>query len=100
MRAHRRGHGRAPLRARHVLNQSKTLNGGFLGLVAEEAALSADPEGRALESLHLRYLRPVRTGPAVARAEVRDGVGEVEVRDGATDALAVIATTRAAPHGP
>jgi hypothetical protein len=44
----------------------------------------------------MRYLRPVRTGPAVARAEVRGAIGEVEVRDAATDALAIIATTRAA----
>lgn len=77
-----------------VLNHSQTLNGGLVSLVVEEAALSADPAGRPLESLHLRYLRPVRTGPAVARAEVRGTTGEVEVRDAATDALAIIATTR------
>jgi acyl-coenzyme A thioesterase PaaI-like protein len=79
-----------------LLNRSQTLNGGFVSLVVEEAALSADPLGRPLESLHMRYLRPVRTGPAVARAEVRGAIGEVEVRDAATDALAIIATTRAA----
>jgi len=37
----------------------------------------------------------VRVGPAVARATVRSGVGEVVVTDrGRGDALAVLATTR------
>ena len=81
-----------------VLNQSKSLNGGLLGVVVEEAALSADPAERPLSSMHLRYLRGVRQGPAEARAEVRGDLGEVEVRDAATGALAVVATTRAAAH--
>ena len=34
--------------------------------------------------------------PAEARAEVSGDLGEVEVRDAATGALAVVATTRAA----
>jgi hypothetical protein len=42
----------------------------------------------------LRYLRPVRTGPAVATAEVRAGLGRVEVRDEGDDRAAVAATTR------
>ena len=41
----------------------------------------------------MRYLRPVRIGPAVASAQVRAGLGRVEVRDaGSDDRLAVAAT--------
>jgi len=76
-------------------NASKTLNGGLLALVVEEAHLSA-VSGNTLASLAMRYLRPVRVGPAVAHAEVRAGLGRVEVRDaGSEDRLAVTATTRA-----
>lgn len=80
-----------------LLNASNTLNGAFLALAVEEAALSADPNGRPLESLQMRYARPVRTGPAIATATVQRGLGEVEVHDAATGALAVLATTRAEP---
>jgi hypothetical protein len=46
----------------------------------------------------MRYVQPVRVGPAVAEAEVRDGLGRVVVRDaGREDRLAVIATTRTFP---
>jgi hypothetical protein len=46
----------------------------------------------------MRYVRPVRVGPALAEAEVRDGLGNVVVRDAGRDGrLAVIATTRAFP---
>ena len=77
------------------LNASGTLNGGLLALAVEEAALSAEP-GTTLASLSMRYAQPVRVGPAVARAEVRHGLGNVVVRDeGRDDRLAVIATTRA-----
>ncbi|HVN51684.1 MAG TPA: hotdog domain-containing protein [Acidimicrobiales bacterium] len=77
------------------LNASGTLNGGLLALAVEEAALSAQP-GATLASLSMRYVRPVRVGPAIARAEVRDGLGDVAVRDqGRDDRLAVVATTRA-----
>jgi acyl-coenzyme A thioesterase PaaI-like protein len=76
------------------LNASGTLNGGLLALAVEEAALSATP-GATLSSLSMRYAQPVRVGPAVAEADVRDGLGSVVVRDtGREDRLAVIATTR------
>jgi acyl-coenzyme A thioesterase PaaI-like protein len=75
-------------------NASNTLNGGLLALVVEEAALSLTP-GESLSSLAMHYLQPVRVGPAVATAEVRAGLGRVEVRDaGREDRLAVVATTR------
>ncbi|MEZ5244516.1 MAG: hotdog domain-containing protein [Acidimicrobiales bacterium] len=77
------------------LNAAGTLNGGLLALAVEEAALSGG-DGRPLESMTMRFVSPVRTGPAVAVAEVRDGLGNVVVRDeGRDDRLAVIATTRA-----
>ncbi len=76
------------------LNASGTLNGGLLALVVEEAALSEEPGG-SLASLSMRYAQPVRVGPAVARADLRDGLASVVVRDaGRDDRLAVIATTR------
>jgi acyl-coenzyme A thioesterase PaaI-like protein len=77
-----------------VYNASRAINGGMLAVAVEEAALSADPAARWVESMHLRYLRSVRVGPAVARADVHYGMGRVEVHDASTDAIAAIATTR------
>ena len=83
-----------PMR-RDGLNASGTLNGGLLALLVEEAALSAAPAGATLASMAMRYAQPVRVGPAIAEADVRDGLGDVVVRDaGRDDRLAVIATTR------
>ena len=77
------------------LNASNTLNGGLIALACEEAALSLSP-GSTLASLDLRYLQPVRVGPAVAEAEVRHGLGRIEVRDAGNDnRLCVVATSRA-----
>ena len=76
------------------LNAAKTVHGGLIALAAEEAALSLAP-GTSLSSLALRYLQPVRVGPAVATARGRDGLGRVELRDsGHGNRLAVTATTR------
>lgn len=76
------------------LNASRTVNGGLLALAVEEAALSLD-RGATLGSLALRYLQPVRVGPAVATAELQGRLGRVEVRDtGAGGRCAVLATTR------
>jgi acyl-coenzyme A thioesterase PaaI-like protein len=76
------------------LNSSNTVNGGLIALAAEEAALSLAP-GATLSSLSLRYLRPVRVGPAVATAATRSGLGQIEVRDaGNENRLSVIATAR------
>jgi acyl-coenzyme A thioesterase PaaI-like protein len=80
-----------------VLNASNTINGGLIALVTEEAVLSLSP-GTTLASLDLRYLQPARVGPVVARAEVRHGLGRVEVRDeGNDDRLCVVATSRTFP---
>jgi acyl-coenzyme A thioesterase PaaI-like protein len=81
-------------RAEDGLNSSNTLNGGLIALVAEEAALSLSP-GATLSSLSLRYLRPVRVGPAVASARIESGLGQIEVRDaGSGNRLSVLATAR------
>lgn len=76
------------------LNASNTLNGGLIALACEEAALSLTP-GATLASLDLRYLQPVRVGPAVAEAEVHHGLGRIEVHDAGKDnRLCVAATSR------
>ncbi len=76
------------------LNASNTLNGGLIALACEEAALSLSP-GTTLASLDLRYLQPVRVGPAVAEAEVQHGLGRIEVHDaGNENRLCVVATSR------
>jgi len=73
-------------------NASNTLNGGLIALACEEAALHATGS-HGLLHLALRYLRPVRTGPAMAKAEVIGEVANIEVRDeGEGDKLAVLAT--------
>ena len=78
-----------------VLNASNTINGGLIALTAEEAVLSLSPPGASLASLDLRYLQPARVGPAVAVAEVRHGLGRVEVYDeGNENRLCVAATAR------
>jgi len=94
-RCERRGPCLAVLhRSEDGLNSAGTVNGGLIALAIEEAALSAAP-GSTISSMALRYLRPVRVGPAVASAQVRDGLGRVEVRDGGSgDRLAVYAITR------
>ena len=77
-----------------MLNASNTINGGLIALAVEEALLSLSP-GATLSSLALRYLQPARVGPVVAEAEVRQGLGQVEVRDaGNENRLCVVATSR------
>jgi acyl-coenzyme A thioesterase PaaI-like protein len=81
-----------------VLNASNTVNGGLLALAAEEAALSLAP-GSTITSLGLRYLQPVRRGPVIAVAQVHEGLGRMEVRDGGAspERLCVLATSRITP---
>ncbi|EFC81828.1 hotdog domain-containing protein [Parafrankia sp. EUN1f] len=87
-------------RSEDALNAAQTVNGGLIALAVEEAALSLAP-GATLSLLALRYLRPVRTGPAVATATAQAGLGRVEVRDaGDGDRLSVYATTRTFPAAP
>lgn len=76
------------------LNGAKTVHGGLIALAAEEAVLSLVP-GTSLSSLALRYLQPVRVRQAVATASLREGLGQVSLRDsGSGDRLAATGTTR------
>jgi acyl-coenzyme A thioesterase PaaI-like protein len=75
------------------LNAIGTMHGGLVALVAEEAALSLAP-GETLSSIDVRYLRPVRTGPGVARARAQGGLSRVEVHDTGDGKLAALVTTR------
>jgi acyl-coenzyme A thioesterase PaaI-like protein len=88
-------------RSEDGLNSSKTVNGGLIALAIEESVLSTFDDGRptgTLASMALHYLRPVRSGPAVATADVTGSVGVVEVRDaGSEHRLAVHAITRSFP---
>ncbi len=87
-------------RSEDGLNSAGTVNGGLIALAIEEAVLSATP-GATMSSMALRYLRPVRVGPAVATADLLEGLGRVEVRDGGSeDRLAVYAVTRTMPVQP
>ncbi len=94
-RCARTGPGQVVLaRSEDGLNSSNTVNGGLIALAVEEAALSLSA-GRTLCVLDVRYLQPVRVGPAVATALSRDGLSRVEVRDrAADDRLAAVATAR------
>jgi len=76
------------------LNSSNTVFGGLIALAVEESLLSLSP-GTTVSSLSLRYLRPLRVGPAVATARVRSGLGQVDVRDaGNENRLTVLGTAR------
>jgi acyl-coenzyme A thioesterase PaaI-like protein len=77
------------------LNSSKTMHGGLIAMVAEEAALSLAPAGSTLSSLGIRYLSPIRTGPAIASAAGSNGLFRAEIRDdGTAGRLAALATAR------
>jgi len=56
--------------------------------------LSLAPPGASLSSLVIRYLRPVRKGPALARAAVEEALANVEVYDADRDTLSIAATAR------
>jgi acyl-coenzyme A thioesterase PaaI-like protein len=87
-------------RSEDGLNASGTVNGGLIALAAEEAVLSLAPGG-SLCSLGLRYLQPARIGPVVAIARLREGLGQVELRDsGNGDRLTGTATARTFQAGP
>ena len=81
-------------RSEDGLNASNTVNGGLIALAVEEALLSLAP-GQTLCSLALRYMQPVRVGPAVATATLAAGLGQAELRDaGNGNRLSVTATAR------
>jgi len=76
------------------LNSSNTINGGLIALVVEEAVLSAAPRS-TLASLAMRYVRPARVGPLIARAASNGEVARVDVHDSGSDGrLTVTSVTR------
>lgn len=93
-----------------IQNTARAINGGILAIAIEEAAISlatslstspastpstaATTGAQALSSLVIRYLRSVRTGPAIATATINSGLGQVEVIDASDDSLCVAATIR------
>lgn len=78
------------------LNATESIQGGFVALAVEEAALSGQAEGLVVESMAMRYLRPFRGGAARAHAVVRHGVASVDVETTGGKPGAV-ATARLAP---
>jgi len=81
-------------RARDIRNQTGAINGGILTVPIEDAVLSRAGAGVSIASLLIRYLRPVRRGPAFARAELERDLARVEVIDEDRDALSIHATAR------
>jgi acyl-coenzyme A thioesterase PaaI-like protein len=75
-------------------NSSNTMHGGLIAMVAEEAALAAAPAGSTLSSLGVRYLSPIRSGPAIATAVGSNGLFRTEIREETGGRLAALATAR------
>jgi hypothetical protein len=64
-------------------------------MAAEEAARSLDPAGSTLSSMAMRYLSPVRTGPAIASSVGGNGLYRAEIRDeGTAGRLSALPTAR------
>jgi acyl-coenzyme A thioesterase PaaI-like protein len=84
---------RIPLDLR-TINPWGILHGGLHGLLVDTAATLAGLD--AIDDVVMRFLNPVRTGPAVARvmhdhARRDDRVFRIEVRDGVDGRLALMA---------
>lgn len=77
---------------RDKFNAARSINGGLIAVVIEEAILSAAP-GTSLSSLAVRYLRAGRVGPFIATAEIQGDVARVEVIDEGKDHRLVVAAT-------
>jgi acyl-coenzyme A thioesterase PaaI-like protein len=77
------------------LNSTDTMHGGLIAMVAEESVLGLAAPGATVCSLQVRYLSPVRAGPAVATARGQDGLYRCELRDsGNGNRIAALATAR------
>lgn len=70
--------------ARDIQNATQAINGGLLAVLIEEAVLSAAAPGQSLSSMTITYQRSIRTGPAIARAQIAECLGRVEVMDAST----------------
>jgi len=78
----------------HIQNATKAINGGLLTVPIEEAVLSAAAAGQSLSSMTITYQRSIRTGPAIARAQIAECLGRVEVTDASKNELAAFATVQ------
>lgn len=80
--------------ANDTQNATKAINGGLLAVPIEEAVLSAASAGQSLSSMTITYQRSIRTGPAIARAQISECLGRVEVTDASNDKLAALASVQ------
>lgn len=83
--------------AANIQNATKAINGGLLAVAIEEAVLSAASPGQSLSSMTITYQRSIRSGPAIARAQISESLGRVEVTDASAEsdkALAALATVQ------
>jgi acyl-coenzyme A thioesterase PaaI-like protein len=81
-------------RSHDGLNSANTIQGGLLGLVIEESALSLAP-GNALTALAIHYMRPARVGPAVATTQRHGDLARITVIDaGSNDRQVAVASAR------
>lgn len=86
----------------YVLNSVGSVNGGVLAAFAELTARRAAPPGSASTDIVAHFLRAARTGPLVARSELRsrsrDGLVVVDVGEGPDPGASVLhATVRTVP---
>ncbi|HEY8524659.1 MAG TPA: hotdog fold domain-containing protein [Acidimicrobiales bacterium] len=79
-------------RRRDALNAVGAIQGGLVAVALEEAAASLWPTPTPLESLTVRYLRPVTQGPARATATAAADVATVRLSDVGTGKLCLFAT--------
>ena len=81
----------------YVRNSVGSVNGGVLAAFAELAARRAGPPGSWTTDIVAHFLRAARTGPLVARTELRsrdrDGLVFVDVGEGADPAASVLHAT-------
>jgi acyl-coenzyme A thioesterase PaaI-like protein len=76
------------------LNATGAIQGGLVGLAAEEAASSLADDPVYLHAFQLRYLRPFNIGPARAEAEGSPDFAVVRLTDTGSGKLGATATAR------
>lgn len=79
------------------LNATGAIQGGLVGVSAEEAATSLTDEPGILGMLNLRYFRGITTGPARATATRNGRLFTIEIVDAGSGKVGAIATARWTP---
>ncbi|WP_238430170.1 PaaI family thioesterase [Frankia nepalensis] len=82
------------------LNAAGAIQGGLVAVGAEEAAMSLADRPVVLESLTVRYLRPIMIGPARAVAEGHGSLAVIHTTDAGTGKLSIVTTARLADLTP